>query len=138
MTTRFNPYLAFRDSAREAMEFYRSVLGGELTVSTFGDMHDWDDPSENAKVMHSMLTTDRGFVLMASDTPQGTGYTPGTNFSLSLSGDDESVLRGWWDALTADGRVDMPLERAPWGDLFGMCTDRFGVSWMVSIGDQQG
>ena len=138
MTTRFNPYLAFRDSAREAMEFYRSVFGGELTVSNFADMHASDDPSENDKVMHAMLTTDNGFVLMASDTPNSMDYTPGTNFSLSLSGDDETALRGWWEALSNGGRVDMPLERAPWGDLFGMCTDRFGIAWMVSIGDEQG
>jgi len=138
MAVRFNPYLSFRDSARPAMEFYRSVLGGELESSTFGDMHATDDPSENDKVMHSMLTTARGFVLMASDTPQGMDCTPGTNFALSLSGDDEETLRGYWEALSGSGRVDLPLERAPWGDLFGMCTDRFGISWMVSIGDQQG
>ncbi len=75
------------------MEFYRSVFGGELTVSRFADMNASQDPSEDDKVMHSMLTTDRGFVLMASDTPNGMDYTPGTNFSPSLSGDDESVLR---------------------------------------------
>ncbi|MEU5844418.1 VOC family protein [Rhodococcus sp. NPDC047139] len=138
MTTRFNPYLAFRDSARQAMEFYQSVFGGELTVSTFGDMNAAEDPSENDKVMHSMLTADNGFVLMASDTPKSMDYTPGTNFSLSLSGDDETVLRGYWEALSQDASVDLPLERAPWGDLFGMCTDRFGVSWMVSIGDEEG
>jgi len=136
MTTRFNPYLAFRDSAREAMEFYRTVFGGELAVTTFAEMNVSEDPSEKDKVMHSMLTADPGFVLMASDTPNSMDYTPGTNFSLSLSGDDEAVLRGYWEALSKGGRVDMPLERAPWGDLFGMCADRFGVSWMVSIGEQ--
>ncbi|WP_241386928.1 VOC family protein [Rhodococcus sp. CH91] len=136
MTTRFNPYLAFRDSAREAMEFYRTVFGGELAVTTFAEMNVAEDPSEKDKVMHSMLTADPGFVLMASDTPNSMDYTPGTNFSLSLSGDDEAVLRGYWEALSKGGRVDMPLERAPWGDLFGMCADRFGVSWMVSIGEQ--
>lgn len=138
MATQFNPYLAFRDSAREAMEFYRSVFGGELSVSTFADFQASADPSENDKVMHSMLTAESGFVLMASDTPNGMDYTPGTNFSLSLSGDDETRLRAWWDALGEGGRIDMPLERAPWGDLFGMCTDRFGVAWMVSIGDRKG
>ena len=53
--------------------------------------------------------------------------------SLSLSGDDEAELRGYWDGLTEAGTVAVPLEKAPWGDNFGMCTDRFGVPWMVNI-----
>ena len=55
------------------------------------------------------------------------------NGTLTLSGDDEDRLRGWWDALSAGGTVGVPLEKAPWGDSFGMCTDRFGVAWMVNI-----
>lgn len=136
MTTRLNPYLSFRDNARQAMEFYRSIFGGELALSTFGEMYPSDNPAENDKVMHSMLTTDRGFVLMGSDTPEGMDYTPGTNYSLSLSGDDDAELRGYWDRLVGGGTVTMPLEQAPWGDLFGMCVDRFGVSWMVDIGTE--
>lgn len=133
MTTRLNPYLGFRDTARQAMEFYRSVFGGELTVSTFSDFGAGDDPDEKDKVMHSMLATDGGFVLMGADTPAGVDYSVGTNFSVSLSGDDATELQGYWDKLSDGGRVDVPLERAPWGDRFGMCTDRFGVSWMVNI-----
>ncbi|MEE2034139.1 VOC family protein [Rhodococcus chondri] len=133
MTTRLNPYLGFRDTARQAMEFYRSVFGGELTISTFGDFGVSDDPAESDKVMHSMLTTDGGFVLMGADTPDRADYIAGTNFSVSLSGDDATELQGWWDRLSDGGRIDLPLERAPWGDTFGMCTDRFGVSWMVNI-----
>lgn len=69
MTTRLNPYISFRDNARQAMEFYRSVFGGELNVSTFAEMHASDDPSEQDKVMHSMLASPNGLVLMAADTP---------------------------------------------------------------------
>lgn len=133
MATRLNPYLSFRDTARPAMEFYRSVFGGELTVSTFAEMHASEDASEQDKVMHSMLTTDQGLVLMAADTPNAMELTPGSNYSISLSGEDDGELRGYWEKLSDGGTVTLPLERAPWGDSFGMCIDRFGVSWMVNI-----
>lgn len=133
MTTQLNAYLNFSDEARQAMEFYHSVFGGELTVSTFADFGASDDPVDRDKVMHAQLTCENGFVLMASDTPASVGRTAGTNFSLALSGDEDATLRGYFDALAAGGIVVMPLDRAPWGDIFGMCTDRFGVQWMVSI-----
>lgn len=133
MATQLNPYLSFRNTARQAIEFYHAVFGGELTISTFGEFQASEDPAEADKVMHSMVETPSGLSLMASDTPNSMDYTPGTNFSVSLSGDDETELRGYWDKLTADGTVTMPLDRAPWGDTFGMCTDKFGVPWLVNI-----
>ncbi|MDP9417280.1 MAG: VOC family protein [Actinomycetota bacterium] len=139
MTTRLNPYLGFRDSAKQAMEFYRSVFGGELSLDTFGDSGVSDDPGEQDKIMHGMLVTDNGLVLMAADTPNSMDYTPGSNFSVSLSGEDGAELRGYWDKLSKEGTVTAPLERAPWGDSFGMCIDKFGVNWMLNIsGAQQG
>jgi PhnB protein len=131
--TQLNPYLSFRNTAREAMDFYQSVFGGELTRSTFAEFHASDDPAEQDKIMHSMLTTGGGQVLMASDTPNSMDYTPGNNYSISLSGDDDAELRGYWEKLSGGGTVAMPLAQAPWGDTFGMCTDRFGVSWLVNI-----
>lgn len=133
MTTRLNPYLGFRDSAREAMEFYRSVFGGELMISTFADLQASDDPAGQNLVMHSQLETEGGLVLMASDTPASMELSGIGNPSVSLSGDDEAELRGYWDKLSAGGTVTAPLERAPWGDTFGMCVDRFGVPWLVNI-----
>ena len=135
MTTQLSPYLSFRDNARQAMDFYHSVFGGELTASTFAEFQASDDPAEQDKIMHSMLTTGGGLVLMASDTPSRMDYTPGNNFSISLSGDkaDEDELRGYWDKLAADGTQTMPLSPAPWGDIFGMCTDKFGINWLVNI-----
>ena len=131
--TTLNPYLSFRENAREVMEFYKSVFGGELTVSTFGEYQASQDPAEQDKVMHSMLTTDGGMVLMAADTPNGMDFTPGNNISVSLSGDDEAELRRYWDGLIDGGTVAMPLEKAPWGDTFGMCTDKFGINWLVNV-----
>jgi PhnB protein len=133
MSHRLNPYLGFRDNARQAMEFYQSVFGGELTLSTFGEMNASEDPAEQDRVMHSMLETPTGLTLMAADTPNHMEYTPGTAISVSLSGDDDAALRGYWDKLAATGTVAVPLEQAPWGDSFGMCTDQFGVAWLVNI-----
>lgn len=133
MTARLNPYLSFRDDARQAMEFYQSVFGGELTLNTFAEFQASDDPAEEDKIMHGMLEADNGMVLMGADTPNGMEYTSAAGFAVSLSGDEEAALRGYWEALSGSGTVIEPLETAPWGDSFGMCTDRFGVSWMVNI-----
>ncbi|WP_434620424.1 VOC family protein [Arthrobacter sp. A5] len=133
MNTKLNPYLGFRDTARQAMEFYQSVFGGELTLSTFGDSHASEDPAEQDKIMHGMLVTESGLTLMGADTPGSMSYTPGDNYSVSLSGDDEAELRRFWEGLSAGGTVTMQLEAAPWGDIFGMCTDKFGVSWLINI-----
>jgi PhnB protein len=137
MTTRLNPYLSFRDNAREAMEFYKSVFGGELNISTFGEYQASEDPAEQDKIMHAQLETEGGLTLMGADTPNGMDFTTGTNISVSLSGEDEAELRSYWDKLSEGATTTMPLEPAPWGDSFGMLTDRFGVSWLVNISGQQ-
>ena len=136
MSSTMNPYLSFRDNAREAMEFYQSVFGGTLESSTFGEMNMADDPAEANKIMHSSLKTDNGFVLMASDTPASMNLDEGSSYSISLSGDDGELLRGYWDKLLDGGQMTLPLERAPWGDVFGMVNDKFGTSWMISIEGQ--
>jgi PhnB protein len=132
MTVRLNPYLSFRDDAREAMAFYHSIFGGELTVSTFGEFQASEDPTEQDKIMHSQLETSDGLVLMGADTPNAMEYRPQAGVSVSLSGDDEARLRRYWERLTDGGTVVMPFEPAPWGDTFGMCVDRFGTSWLVN------
>ena len=131
MTSRLNPYIGFKDNAREAMEFYKSVFGGELTLSTFGEFGQEGEGSDG--IMHAQLETPAGFTLMASDTPPQMEYQPGSSVSVSLSGDDESDLKGWWDGLPEGASVSVPLEKQMWGDTFGMLTDRYGVGWMVNI-----
>src|SRR5262245_48683126 len=125
MTLRLNPYLRFRDDARDAMTFYQSVLGGELAISTFGEFGASEDPAGEDKVMHAQLETPDGLVLMASDTPPPMEYSPQAGVSVSLSGDDEAVLRGYWERLSEGGTVFVPFAQAPWGATFGMCVDRF-------------
>jgi PhnB protein len=136
MTVRLNPYLNFRDNTREAMTFYHSVFGGELIISTFADFQASDDPTEQDKIMHSQLETPDGLVLMAADTPAAMEYRPQAGVSVSLSGDDEARLRGYWELLSEGGTVTMPFEKAPWGDTFGMCIDRFGTNWLVNASAQ--
>ena len=131
MTSRLNPYIGFKDNAREAMEFYQSVLGGELTVSTFGEFGQQGEGSDG--VMHAQLETPSGYTIMASDTPPSMEYRGGSSISISLSGDDTDELRRYWDGLAEGGSVSVPLEKQMWGDTFGMVTDRFGVDWMVNI-----
>ncbi len=138
MPTTLNPYLGFRDNAREAMTFYQSVFGGELALSTFGEFQASEDPAEADKIMHGMLTANNGLVLMGADTPNGMDLAHGSSISVSLSGDDEAELRGYWDKLSGDGgSVTVPLEPAPWGDIFGMCTDKFGTAWLVNVNNPQ-
>ena len=133
MPSRLNPYIAFDGNAREAMEFYRDVFGGELTVSTFGEFGN-DDPAVADKTMHALLETERGFTLMASDAAERMDYKAGNNITVSVSGEDADELHGYWDKLSSGGMVTMPLEKQVWGDEFGMCVDRFGIAWMVNIG----
>ncbi|HET8953492.1 MAG TPA: VOC family protein [Solirubrobacteraceae bacterium] len=137
MASRLNPYISFDGTAREAMETYKATFGGELSVSTFGDFGE-APPGYGDKVMHSQLETPSGFTLMASDTPPGMPYQAGTNISVSLSGDDDGELRGYWDKLADGGHVTLALEKQMWGDVFGMVTDRFGITWMVNIAQPEG
>ena len=104
MPSILNPYLGFADNARQAMEFYKSVFGGELTVSTFGEGGMPHDPAEAKKVMHAQLRSPGGFVLMGSDTPASMG-APRGNGAISLSGDDESELSTYWRKLSEGGAV---------------------------------
>lgn len=135
MSINLNPYLSFPDAqAREAMEFYASVLGGELTVMTFGDMG--TEGPLATQVMHGQLEVPGGLVLMGADAPpEMAAVTFGDNVSVSLSGgpEDAERLRAWFAGLSEGGTVRQPLEAAPWGDEFGMLTDRFGIGWLVNI-----
>lgn len=111
-----NPYLSFRDTAREAMEFYQSVLGGDLAVSTFGDMPgSGTAEGEENLVMHAQLNAPGGLVLMASDTPTGMEYEKPQGISVSLSGGtvDTDYLHRAWDGLVDGGAATIPLGEAP-------------------------
>jgi PhnB protein len=136
VASRLNPYINFSGNARQAMEFYKRVFGGALTLSTFGEFGA-QDSGDADKIMHGMLETDSGFTLMGADTPSGMEHNPGNNIAVSLSGDDADELRGYWENLSDGGTVSISLEKQMWGDEFGACVDQFGIAWMVNIGQPQ-
>lgn len=137
MTTALITYLNFRSQSREAMEFYRSVLGGQLDIATFDDFGMPVPEGDGHLTMHARLRTDDGFVLMASDVPREMPYTPATGFSITLTGDDEPKLEGWFHALAKGGTIDVPLDTPPWGGRFGTLIDRFGIAWMIVIAESE-
>src|SRR6201994_1797074 len=107
MTSRLNPYLNLNGTARQALEFYQGVFGGELNLMTFGDMGAAEG-SDAGKIMHGQLESDAG-----------------------------DTLRGYFEQLAAGGVTEMPLQKQVWGDEFGMCVDKFGISWLVNISQPQ-
>ncbi len=134
MSANLNAYLNFRGTARDALNFYQSVFGGDLNVMTFKDQGMPVGDDEGDLVMHGQLDVDGSPLIMGSDVPSHMEYRTGENtFSVSLSGDDEAKLTGWFTGLSDGATVTQPLEKAPWGDSFGMLKDRFGVSWLVNI-----
>ena len=137
MQTKLNPYLNFQDNTREAMEFYHTIFGGKLELHTFSEYHASQDPSEDNKIMHSVVEAENGITFMAADTPNSMQYRQGTNMSMSLNGDDAAELTAYFEKLSAGGMVTIPLEKVPWGDSFGMCIDKLGIQWLVNIAGQK-
>ncbi len=132
MSVLLNHYLGFSGTARDALDFYAAIFGGETTVMTFAEGGMPHEPGQENFIMHAQLTTPDGFTLMLSDGSR----TPGEfqdGYSISLSGDDDAKLSGFWDGLSAGGEIMQPLVAAPWGDKFGMLRDKFGINWMVNI-----
>lgn len=131
------PYLTFDGKTAEAMKFYHSVLGGELTMQTFGEVNMAKKPEEKNRIVHATLKNE-SLTIMASDSQLGMPVRMGDNFSMSITGDDKAKLTTIFDMLAQGGKVVMPLAPQFWGDTFGMLTDRFGVRWMVNISKPQG
>ncbi|MBI3486231.1 VOC family protein [Candidatus Daviesbacteria bacterium] len=132
MKPTLNPYLLFNGECKEAMEFYKSVLGGELTMSTFGESGMPASEEEKDQIIHARLEND-ALTFMASDSGHGGPVKFGDNVNLSISGSDKDKLTEWFNKLAEGGKVGMPLAKQFWGDTFGMLTDKFGAHWMVNI-----
>ncbi|WP_219516968.1 VOC family protein [Nonomuraea ceibae] len=130
MGSQLNPCLAFNGNARQAMEFYRDVLGGELEMGTYADFGSSDAPAD--RIMHATLRTPDGYTLMGWDVRDGMLHTPGNSVAVFLGGDD-AVLRDRFERLSAGGTVTLPLDKQLWGDEAGSLVDRFGITWMVNI-----
>lgn len=130
MKTTLIPYLYFNGNAKEAMQLYQLVLGGELKIQTYGET---GDTSENKdKIIHAELSSDL-FVIYASDGNVQYPVTLGNNMHLCLVGTDVAYLTQSFNSLAEGGHVDMPLAKQFWGDTYGQLTDKFGVHWEVNI-----
>ena len=141
MSIHLNPYLNFRGEAKEALEFYHSVFGGELILNRYdsipGMMGEGD---EGSKIMHGQLNTPDGLTIMAADLPESMADQPGVpngGGSSCVWGEDTERITALWEGLSQGAEIQVPFAKAPWGDTFGDPRDRFGVSWMFSLDDSQ-
>lgn len=134
MGSQLNPCIGFNGNARQAMEFYRDVFGGDLEMGTYAAFGSTDAPAD--KIMHSRLDTPDGYTLMGWDVREKMPFHAGNNVAVFLDGDDAG-LRGHFERLSAGGTVTLPLEKQSWGDVAGSLVDRFGITWMVNITQQQ-
>lgn len=139
--TAINPYLTFDGNCEDAFNFYRSVFGGKFTyVGRFSEMpSDFTVPDKDKnKIMHISLPISKETTLMGSDTSSSFGPKPifGNNFSISINTDKKEEADRIFKELSTGGKVTMPLEKAFWGDYFGMFTDKFGINWMVAQRDE--
>jgi len=138
---KLNPYLNFNGNAEAAFLFYKSVFGGEFEgLHRFSDAPDTPGmaalpESDKSKIMHVVLPIGNGMLLMGTDVLSSMGRPPvsGDNISLSLAPDSEAETRRLYEALSAGGTIEVPLEAMFWGALFGMVTDKFGIKWMVNF-----
>ena len=132
MQSKLNPYIEFSGSARQAMTYYQTVFGGKLSMQTYKDFQVSKNPADDDKIMHAELIAENGITLMGADS-MDEAQSPKSNISISLSGDQQTELTGYYNQLSAGGTIIEPLAQAPWGDQFGMCVDRFGIKWMFNI-----
>lgn len=136
-----NPYLNFNGNAEEVFNFYKSVFGGEFAmVGRFKDMPEEHRGPESDwnKIMHISLPVKGGNTLMGSDVPEHMGkVVAGSNFNISLHADTKEEADQLFAGLSAGGQVIMPMSPAFWGSYFGMFTDKYGISWMISVENGQ-
>ncbi len=133
MTLVTTPHVNFRGQAREALEFYRSVFGGDIQLATYADIHAVEQPEQADEIAFGRLNAPSGFAIMAYDVQPSKGYDPGENpFYITLQGTDGNEVQPLWDRLAESAAAILtPLAPAPFAPLYGMLTDRFGVTWIV-------
>ena len=132
MSAVLTPYLNFMGQTRAAMEFYHSVLGGELKMQTFGESGMPVKDEDKDKIVHADLQNGT-LSFMASDGDTQHPVTMGDNIHMSIAGTDEAAITKYFNGLAEGGKITMPLEKQFWGDTYGQLTDKFGVHWMVNI-----
>jgi PhnB protein len=136
-----NPYLNFPGNTEEAFNFYKSIFGGDfLTVTRFKDTaHGADMPADyQDKLMHIALPIGNN-ILMGTDAivPPGQTFKFGDNMSIAINAESVDQANQLFEGLSADGKVELPIQKMFWGAWFGMATDKFGTQWMVSYDENQ-
>lgn len=131
MASTLNPYLTFIGKAREALEFYKSVFDGELSLMPFKGVHEDLTSEQEEHIMHGQLITKDGMTIMASDDPESVNESK--NVSIAVTGDDDVKFTEYFNKLCVGGKTIVPMSTQVWGDTFGMCTDKFGVRWMINV-----
>lgn len=133
MSINVTPHLNFRGNAREALEFYQSVFGGDLAIASYADMGN-TDPAVADCVTWGQVAAENGFRVMAYDVYPNLPYDQGQDpFFVSVRGADADELNGYWEKLSDGAEIKQPLAPAPWAPLYGQLTDRFGVTWVLDI-----
>ncbi|WP_411139178.1 VOC family protein [Streptomyces sp. C10] len=134
MSVTTTTHLNFRGAAREALDFYQTVFGGRVVAVTYKDVGNVQNENEADWVMWGEVVGDNGFHIMAYDVPSHLTWNQGENpFFVSVRGDDADEISALWQKLSDGSTVVRPLEAAPWAPLYGMLTDRFGVTWVLDV-----
>ncbi|MGV9912529.1 VOC family protein [Streptomyces tendae] len=134
MTAQAVTHLNFRGDAREALTFYRSAFGGDLTVVTYKDAGNVQDPAAADQVMFGQVATADGLRVMAYDVPSDLPWNQGENaFFVSVRGETADEITAYWEKLAEGATVLRPLGAAQWAPLYGMLRDRFGVTWVLDV-----
>ena len=134
MTVQTTTHLNFRGQAREALKFYCSVFGGERTIVTYGDLGATQDAAQAEHVIWGQVASDQGFRIMAYDVQPEKPWNPGENaFYVSVRGTSPEEITAHWEKLRVGASVLQPLAASAWSPLYGMLTDRFGVTWVMDV-----
>ncbi|MFJ5762248.1 VOC family protein [Neobacillus sp. NPDC093182] len=132
MKGQITPYLSFDGNAKQALEFYKDVLGAEIIgIQTFGEADYPTPPEADNRVMHAKLS--KGDIsLMFSDTFPGHSVVVGNNITLTLEPESEEEIQNLYDSLRKDGKALMELEDTFWGAKYARVQDQFGVIWELN------
>lgn len=134
MTVTTTAHANFRGQAREALTFYHSVFGGDLSLATYSDIHSVESPEQADHIAFGRVKAPNGFDIMAYDVQPSKGYDPGENaFYITLQGNDTGEIKARWAGLADGASILIPLAPAPFAPLYGMLTDRHGVTWIVGV-----
>lgn len=134
MSVATTTHINFDGHAREALEFYQSVFGGQVVIATYADIHQVDDPAQADSVAWGQAKAPNGFRVMAYDVQSTKPFNPGDNaFYIALRGTDADEIQSQWNGLAAGATVLTPLTPAIFAPLYGMLTDRFGVTWIIDV-----